>query len=93
LVDEADRLVVDRSERLDLAEWSRALESLAGQSVQHVILDTPQATLESLTHEGLVDRIVVRSLLDSYDAVESTVRHGRVEAITVDGLVTCSPVS
>jgi pyrimidine deaminase RibD-like protein len=93
LVDEADRLVVDRSERSDLAEWSRALESLAGQSVQHIILDTPRETLESLTQEGLVDRIIPRSLFDPDEAIESTARQERIESITVNGLVACSPVS
>ena len=93
LMDETDRLVVDRSERSDLDEWSRALESLAGQSVQHVILDTPQETLESLAQQGLVDRIVLRSLFDSHEAIESMARQERIEWITGNGLMACSPVS
>jgi hypothetical protein len=93
LVEEADRLVVDRSELSDLADWSRALESLAGQSVQHVILDTRQETLESLTHEGLVDRIVLRTLFDADEALESGARQERIDSITIQGLVACSPAS
>jgi len=47
LAEDADRLVVDRSDGFDdLSEWPRALDSLAGQSVQHVLLDTSAATLE-----------------------------------------------
>jgi hypothetical protein len=92
LVDEADRVVVDRSELSDLAEWSRVLASLAGQSVQHVILDTRRETLESLTQEGLIDRIVLRSSFD-VDAEDPGARLERMESITVNGLVACSPVS
>lgn len=94
LAEDADRLVVDRSDGFDdLSEWPRALGSLAGQSVQHVILDTSVATLESLAGLGLIDRIVLLPRFGGRQVNVANDRRSRIDAITVNGLVACSAVS
>jgi diaminohydroxyphosphoribosylaminopyrimidine deaminase/5-amino-6-(5-phosphoribosylamino)uracil reductase len=92
LSDEADRLVVDRSESVaDTTSWVRALESLAGQNIQHVIVDTGADTLEALMNLGLVDRIALLSRLIAEDTYDQP---GEIlTAITLNGLLACSAAS
>ncbi|MFN0073657.1 MAG: bifunctional diaminohydroxyphosphoribosylaminopyrimidine deaminase/5-amino-6-(5-phosphoribosylamino)uracil reductase RibD [Chloroflexota bacterium] len=91
LCDDADRVVVDRSELIvDVPSWTRAFKSLAGQDVQHVILDANETTLEILMQQGLVDRI---ALVPSEGLVKPPVaqlHRGRLVAMTLNGLVACS---
>jgi hypothetical protein len=92
LSDEADRLVIERSDLdVDTLSWTHALQSLAGQNVQYVLVDTGVEVLEALTSQGLVDRIAVVPRLTIDDTFDQP--RERVAAITVNGLVACSAAS
>lgn len=90
LYEEADRVLVDRSGAIaDSAAWTSALKALAGQSVQHVIVDAPGETIRALYRQGLVDALVLDSTAIPSASDRPVLSASRRAAITLHGLVAC----
>jgi pyrimidine deaminase RibD-like protein len=91
IYEEADRVVVDPSGRVDdVDRWVLALSSLAGLSVQHVVIETEEATIAELARRGMVDRVGFVSPARETQGDRDELLGARRSAVTLQGLVACS---